>query len=74
MYYYPRLKELRENMQPPVKQQDIAELLETTQQTYSLWERGERELPLHHAITLAKYYKVSLDYITGLSNNKKLLK
>ena len=73
-YYYPRLKELRENMQPPVKQQDIAELLQTTQQTYSLWERGERELPLHHAITLAKFYHVSLDYMMGLSNNKRVLR
>lgn len=73
-FYYPRLKELRENMQPPVKQQDIAQLLQTTQQTYSLWERGERELPMHHFITLAKFYHVSLDYIAGLTNNKKTLR
>ena len=70
-YYYCRLKELRENHIPALKQQDIAEILETTQQTYSLWERGDRELPLHHAITLAKLYSVSLDYIAGLTNNKK---
>lgn len=70
-FYYPRLKDLREDCTETLKQQDIADLLGTTQQTYSLWERGERELPLHHAITLAKFYNVSLDYIAGLTNNKK---
>lgn len=68
MYHYQRLKDLREDRD--LKQSDIAQLLQTTQQTYSLWERGEREIPLHHAITLAKFYKVSMDYITGLSNRK----
>ena len=69
-YYYQRLKDLREDRASALKQQDIAELLGTTQQTYSLWERGEREIPFHHAITLAKFYNVSLDYIAGLSNAK----
>ena len=70
-HYYHRLKDLREDRNEPYKQEQIAELLETTQQTYSLWERGEREIPFHHAITLAKFYNVSLDYIAGLTNNKK---
>ena len=71
-FYYCRLKELREKHTPILKQQDIAELLNTTQQTYSLWERGDRELPLHHAVTLAKFYHVSIDYIVGLTDNKKI--
>jgi len=70
-YYYQRLKDLREDRKETLKQQDIAELLGTTQQTYSLWERGEREIPFHHAITLAKFYNVSLDYIAGLTNQKR---
>ena len=69
MYYYQRFKDLREDKD--LNQIDIAKLLDTTQQTYSLWERGEREMPLHHAIRLAKFYKVSMDYITGLTNDKK---
>lgn len=68
-YYYQRLKDLRDD-KDDINQADIAKLLGTTQQTYSLWERGEREIPLHHAITLAKFYNVSLDYIAGLTNNK----
>lgn len=69
MYHYHRLRDLREDSD--MKQSDIAQLLGTTQQTYSLWELGDREIPLHHAITLAKFYKVSLDYIAGLTNQKK---
>lgn len=70
-YYYQRLKDLREDREEILKQQDIAKLLGTSQQTYSLWERGEREIPFHHAITLAKFYHVSLDYIAGLTNHKQ---
>lgn len=69
MYYYQRFKDLREDKD--LNQSDIAKLLQTTQQTYSQWERGVREMPLHHAIALAKFYKVSMDYIAGLTNNKK---
>lgn len=68
MYYYQRLKDLREDKD--LYQEDIAQILQTTQQTYSLWERGEREIPFHHVITLAKFYKCSTDYIAGLTNKK----
>ena len=70
-YCYQRLKDLREDGSRTIKQQDIAELLNTTQQTYSLWELGVREIPFHHVITLAKFYNVSIDYIAGLTNKKK---
>lgn len=69
MYYYQRLKDLREDKD--LKQSHIATILKTTQQTYSLWERGDREIPFHHVITLSKFYKCSIDYIAGLTNNKK---
>ena len=70
-FCYHRLKELREDGNRVIKQGEIATLLGTTQQTYSIWERGEREIPFHHVITLAKFYNVSLDYIAGLTNDKK---
>lgn len=69
-FCYQRLKDLREDGDRVIKQQEIADLLGTTQQTYSLWERGDREIPFHHVITLAKFYRVSIDYIAGLTNNK----
>ena len=70
VFCYHRLKDLREDGDRVIKQREIADLLGTTQQTYSLWERGEREIPFHHVITLAKFYKVSIDYIAGLTNQK----
>lgn len=68
MYYYQRLKDLREDKD--LKQESVAAVLGTTQQQYSRWERGAQEIPLHHFITLAKFYKVSLDYLAGLTNKK----
>lgn len=67
-FCYQRLRDLREDRE--LKQSAVAQLLETTQQTYSLWERGDREIPFHHVITLAKFYNVSIDYIAGLTNQK----
>ena len=69
MYIYQRIKDLREDSD--LRQEDVARLLNTSREQYSRWERGANEIPLHHMITLAKFYKVSLDYLAGLTNNKK---
>lgn len=65
---FPRLKDLREDEQ--LKQEDIAKQLSISQQQYSLYETGKREIPLSMCIILSKFYNVSLDYIAGLTNNK----
>lgn len=64
--YYEIIRELREDKD--LRQSDIAKLLGTTQQVYSRYEKGINEMPLRHIITLCKFYKVSADYILGLSN------
>ena len=69
MFLYQRLRDLRED--GDLTQKAVATILEITTQQYSLYERGERENPFHHVNTLAKYYNVSIDYIAGLTNNKK---
>ena len=71
MAYYPRLKDLREDCDKT--QNQIAEILFITQQQYSLYERGYREIPSSALITLAKFYDVSVDYILGLTDNPKQL-
>ena len=68
MYYYQRLKDLREDADK--SQAEIARILEISQQHYSQYERGESELPMHLFIVLANYYNASLDYMTGRTNNK----
>ena len=57
------LKELREDRD--LTQKDIAILLGTTQQYYSKYESGLKELPLRHLIALADFYKVPADLILG---------
>ena len=71
MKYYQRLRDLREDHE--ITQKEIAQLLKTTQPQYARYEKGERELPMHHFTTLAKYYNVSLDYLAGLINTPKTL-
>ena len=64
--YYPRLRELR--VSAGMNQTEIADILDMQQNQYSRYERGERELPMHLFVKLAVYYKVSLDYMVGISD------
>ena len=63
---FQKLIELREDFS--LKQKDIANVLNITQQTYSLWENGTKIIPLKHLNSLCNYYDVSMDYVLGLSN------
>lgn len=67
MGYYPRLRDLREDHDLSIRK--LAEILHLQKTTYHNYETGKRELPFELAITLAKLYNVSLDYIAGLTNN-----
>ena len=49
-------------------QRQIAEVLGVSQNTYSQYENGQRQLPLEHLIQLAHYYHTSTDYILGLTD------
>lgn len=63
MYYYRRLRDLREDSDKT--QREIGMLLGTTQQQYAKYEAGIQEIPTHHLLTLADYYGVSVDYLLG---------
>lgn len=67
--YLLRLEDLRRNLD--LTQQDICKLLKIKQPQYSRYENGDREIPLKYLIKLSQFYKVSVDYILGLTNNKK---
>lgn len=71
MFYYQRLRDLREDRD--LKQVDISKVLGMKQPQYNRYETGVRQLPLHHLITLCKFYNVSADYILGLSDNYREL-
>ncbi len=46
-------------------QQQIADVLGTSQTMYARYERGANELPLHHLLKLCDYYHVSADFFLG---------
>ena len=62
--YQTRIRDLR--IDADKTQQEIADMLGTSQTMYARYERGASELPIRHLIKLAKYYHVSTDYILGL--------
>ena len=72
MYTYQRLRDLREDRD--LRQETVADILGITRQQYQLYESGKRELPMHHFISLARYYNISLDYLAGLLDTPKRLR
>lgn len=64
-----RLKDMREDRD--IKQKDLAEYLNISQNTYSYYENGHRQIPLEVLAKLADYYGVSVDYLLGLTENPK---
>ena len=62
-----RIRDLREDAD--LTQQQVAEILMCDQSLYSKYERGERQLPLEAAIQLAVFYKTSMDYLVGLTDD-----
>ncbi len=57
------IRDLREDND--IKQKTIAEYLGVSQQTYSNYENGHREIPIWAVVKLSKYYQVSTDYLLG---------
>ena len=68
--YWERIEDLR--LEHELTQQQVADVLLCKREVYRRYEKGVRELPLSYAIVLAKYYDVSVDYLVGLSNIKKM--
>ncbi|MDQ7092910.1 helix-turn-helix transcriptional regulator [Desulfosporosinus sp. PR] len=64
-----KIRDVREDHD--LTQQQVAQYLMCDQSLYSKYERGEREVPLNIMIKLAKFYKTSIDYLVGLTENKK---
>lgn len=69
MVYIKRIRDLREDND--MTQQQIADVLRTSQTMYARYERGANELPIRHLITLCRFYKVSADYVLGLDDEPK---
>lgn len=68
-HYVRLLRDLREDHD--LTQQQIADLLGTSQTMYARYERGANELPIRHLITLCDFYNVSADYVLGINLDNK---
>ncbi|WP_074792244.1 helix-turn-helix domain-containing protein [Pseudobutyrivibrio ruminis] len=68
MDYTKRIRDLREDSD--YTQEYVASVLGISQTMYARYERGANELPIRHLIELCKLYKISADYILGLSDTK----
>ena len=64
-----RIRDMREDAD--LTQQQIADLLRCDQSLYSKYERGERVVPLDVVIKLAGFYHTSVDYLVGLTNQRR---
>lgn len=64
-----RLKEIREDRD--YLQSEIAKELNITQQQYSKYELGIRLIPIDKLDKLATFYKTSIDYLIGRTNERK---
>ena len=69
---FKRIRELREDND--LTQKQVAKELNCSQQVYSNYELGQRDIPTDILIKLTKIYNVSADYILEISNNPNIQK
>lgn len=65
MKYYEKLKAIREDLD--MTQSEVAKQLKTTQQQIYKYEAGKQEMTVTKFAELCRVYKVSADYILGLT-------
>ena len=71
MNYFQRLRDIRQDHD--LTQAQVAEILHIGQSDYSKYERGINMMGIDKYMVLARYYNVSLDYLTGLSGTPRTL-
>lgn len=63
------LKRAREHAE--YKQEEVAKILYTSQAQLSLYETGKRQLKSDQIVILTKLYRVSADYLLGLTDDPR---
>ena len=66
---YRRIRDLREDRD--LTQKEIAKTLNCSQQVYSNYELGQRDIPTDILIKLARFYNTSIDYLLGETDDPK---
>lgn len=63
---YQHIRDLREDAD--LTQEQFAKLISCSQQAYSLYERGKRDIPTDVLIKLAQIHHTTTDYLLGLTD------
>ena len=66
---YERIRALREDND--LTQEALWNFLNVSQRTYSRYENDERAIPIEILSKLADFYKTSIDYLVGRTNQKE---
>ncbi|MGN1082442.1 MAG: helix-turn-helix domain-containing protein [Candidatus Avispirillum sp.] len=66
---YKHIRDLREDND--LTQSTLAKVLNCSQQVYSNYELGQRDIPTEILIKLADFYGVSTDYLLDLTENEE---
>ena len=66
---YPRIRDLREDKD--LTQTKLAKLIGMSQTGYSKYETGENDIPTNILIKLAQLHETSVDYLLGLTDEKR---
>ena len=69
MNMYPRLRDLREDAD--MNQTAVGKYLGMSQTGYSKYETGENDIPTAILIKLAALYQTSVDYLLGITDERK---
>ena len=69
---FKNLRGIREDRD--IRQKEIAQYLNVSQNTYSQYETGVISLTAEVLIKLADFYNVSIDYLLDRTNNPKIQK
>ena len=69
MHYRIMMRNLREDRD--LTQRALAKALCCSQQVYSNYELGQRDIPTDILIKLSAFYGVSVDYILGISDDPR---
>ena len=65
-----KLKELRKKRK--LRQEQVAEILSVNKSAISLYESGMRQPSLEMLIAFARFYRVSTDYLLGITETRNL--
>lgn len=67
---FTRIRDLREDLD--LTQKEMGEFLKLSRRTYAHYENGTRNIPMDVLIDTADFHNVSVDYLLGRTNKKKV--